>query len=167
MKARLAVHAALVLGCLLFSFPFVWLLSTSFKYDEEIFVYPPKWLPSVPPARSHSPYVSLEEQLPAEERSRWDQVRSRLEPVLWERGCTLLGAERMEGLDEAQVRPLLTETLFAAAGRRVARQDWQSEGDRFDTALLARLDGPIAEAAWEGIFRGVALRLPSVRDTDL
>ena len=167
MKARLAVHAALVLGCLLFSFPFVWLLSTSFKYDEEIFVYPPKWVPSVPGARIHSPYVNSEEQLPAEVRQRWTQVRSRLEPVLWERGRTLLGAERMEGLDETQVRPLLTETLFAAAGRRVARGDWQSEGERFDAALLARLDGLIAITAWEAIFRGVALRLSSVRDTDL
>ena len=167
MKARLAVHAALVLGCLLFSFPFMWLLSTSFKYDEEIFVYPPKWVPSVPPARSYSPYVHRDEQLPAELSQRWAQVQAHLEPALWERGRTLIGAERMEGLDEAQVRPLLTETLFAAAGRRVARQDWQQEGEAFDKALLARLEGSIAIAAWEAIFRGVALRLPSVRDTDL
>ena len=66
--SRLAVHGALVLGCLLFSFPFLWLLSTSFKYDEEIFVYPPKWVPSAPGVRTHSPYVNIEEQLPAEVR---------------------------------------------------------------------------------------------------
>ncbi len=168
MKARrFVLHAALVLGCLLFSFPFVWLLSTSFKYDEEIFVYPPKWLPSAPGARMHSPYVNSEEQLPAEVRARWAVVRQHLEPALWERGCALLGNERMAGLEPAQVRPVLGEALFAAAARRVARGDWQREGDRFDAAVLARLDSFIAAAAWEGIFRGVALRLPSVRDTDL
>jgi hypothetical protein len=167
MRARLAVHAALVLGCLLFSFPFVWLLSTSFKYDEEIFVYPPKWLPSVPGARVHSPYVNSEEHVPAEIRARWAEVRARLEPALWARGLDLLGAGRLEGLDEAQVRPVLGEALFAAAGRRVARGDWAREGEGFDAAVLARLDAPVAAAAWESIFRGVALRLPTVRDTDL
>jgi len=164
---RMAVHAALVLGCLLFSFPFVWLLGTSFKYDEEIFVYPPKWVPALPGARHHSPYVASEEQVPAEVRGRWAEVEGRLEPALWERGRMLLGEERLVGLDEGQVRLFLTEALFAAAARRVSRGDWAREGEGFDAAVLARLDGPIVQAAWEGIYRGVALRLPTVRDTDL
>ena len=43
---KIGVQTALVEGCVLFAFAFVWLLSTSMKYDEEIFVYPPRWIPA-------------------------------------------------------------------------------------------------------------------------
>ena len=48
--ARLVTHGALICGAILFVFPFVWLVGTSFKYTEELGIYPPRWVPSVPPA---------------------------------------------------------------------------------------------------------------------
>ena len=45
---KFCVHLALIEGSVLFAFPFIWLLSTSMKYDEELFVYPPRWLPTMP-----------------------------------------------------------------------------------------------------------------------
>ncbi|HEX72291.1 MAG TPA: hypothetical protein ENN65_03145, partial [Candidatus Hydrogenedentes bacterium] len=60
MGASVAVHGMLVFGSVIFVFPFVWLAGTSFKYPEEIVVYPPKWIPSAPHAVAQSPYVSAE-----------------------------------------------------------------------------------------------------------
>jgi multiple sugar transport system permease protein len=52
-RARLAyaltVYALLTLGALSFLFPLFWMISTSIKPDDQIFAYPPKWIPS--PAR--------------------------------------------------------------------------------------------------------------------
>ena len=56
---KIGVQTALVEGCVLFAFPFVWLLSTSMKYDEEIFVYPPRWIPALPANVEASPYASV------------------------------------------------------------------------------------------------------------
>jgi multiple sugar transport system permease protein len=44
--ARLAVHAALIAGALLFMFPLVWLIATSLKPIEETMRMPPQLLPS-------------------------------------------------------------------------------------------------------------------------
>ncbi|MEL7089434.1 MAG: hypothetical protein AAGL98_13505, partial [Planctomycetota bacterium] len=42
---RASLHGILITGSIVFALPFVWLVSTSFKYPEETFVYPPQWLP--------------------------------------------------------------------------------------------------------------------------
>jgi len=42
---RIAVHALLVAGSLVFIFPFVWLITTSLKPVEQIMKMPPDWLP--------------------------------------------------------------------------------------------------------------------------
>jgi multiple sugar transport system permease protein len=41
------LHGVLVLGGIVFSLPFVWLITTSFKRPEEVFVQPIQWIPSV------------------------------------------------------------------------------------------------------------------------
>lgn len=38
-------YTALGLGSLVMIFPFLWMVSTSFKSDPEVFVYPPIWIP--------------------------------------------------------------------------------------------------------------------------
>ncbi len=53
----LTIHGVLVAGGLVFSLPFFWLLTTSFKSDKEMFVLPPEWIPEIPPKVEHSPYL--------------------------------------------------------------------------------------------------------------
>ena len=55
-KERLAIHALLVLGGAVFSLPFFWLITTSFKADKEMFVLPPQWIPEIPERVVRSPY---------------------------------------------------------------------------------------------------------------
>ncbi|HIE50579.1 MAG TPA: carbohydrate ABC transporter permease [Armatimonadetes bacterium] len=42
---QVLLHEALLTGALIFILPFVWLVSTSLKPDEQIFVFPPQWIP--------------------------------------------------------------------------------------------------------------------------
>ena len=41
------MHVTLVVGCLVFSLPFLWLISASFKGPTEIFAIPMRWIPDV------------------------------------------------------------------------------------------------------------------------
>lgn len=43
---RIVVLAMLVLGALVMLLPFLWLLSTSLKNQQQIFLYPPQWIPA-------------------------------------------------------------------------------------------------------------------------
>lgn len=44
-RRQAALHLALATGGCLFVVPFVWLITTSLKEDEEIFRFPPVWIP--------------------------------------------------------------------------------------------------------------------------
>ncbi|MCL4544417.1 MAG: carbohydrate ABC transporter permease [Chloroflexi bacterium] len=43
---RIIAHVVLIILGLLFTVPFLWLLSTSFKTDPQIFKFPPIWIPN-------------------------------------------------------------------------------------------------------------------------
>jgi multiple sugar transport system permease protein len=43
---RILIYAAVILGAFLYAMPFFWMLSTSVKPGNEIFLIPPKWIPS-------------------------------------------------------------------------------------------------------------------------
>jgi len=168
--ARLVTHGALLAGCGLFSFPFIWLVGTSFKYDEEIFVYPPRWVPGWPAQVDASPYVTLEtvERLepPATvSRERWGDLWKQLEPELWGRGTQLLPAREIETVRAQVLRPVLTRALLTLAVPGVPTHTWQEPDEEALAALLARIDAPMAASAWDAIRRSLALRDLTVRDT--
>lgn len=43
---RVFTWAILLIGAVLMAFPFVWLLSSSLKLENDIFVFPPQWIPN-------------------------------------------------------------------------------------------------------------------------
>ena len=45
---RVLIYAVIVLGALVVLVPFGWMISTSLKSQDRLFVYPPEWLPSPP-----------------------------------------------------------------------------------------------------------------------
>ncbi len=54
--SRAVIYLTLFIGAIVFSFPFVWLVSTSVKVDQELFTADLNILPQRPLARKHSPY---------------------------------------------------------------------------------------------------------------
>ncbi len=45
-SGRILTYAGLILGSFFFLMPFYWLVSSSLKSTDEIFVYPPRWIPA-------------------------------------------------------------------------------------------------------------------------
>ena len=87
ITVRVITHGALLVGCAVFAFPFVWLLGTGFQYNEEIFTYPPKWIPSFPQRVLRFPYVTAELHEAIERpsqltRARWTGLWPRLEQAI-------------------------------------------------------------------------------------
>ncbi len=54
-------HVLLLVGCIVFGFPFYWLLSTSVKEQDELFADPPVWVPQWPARIAESPYFAQDE----------------------------------------------------------------------------------------------------------
>jgi ABC-type glycerol-3-phosphate transport system permease component len=42
---RAVAYALVLIGALIFSFPFIWMLSASVKTPGEVLIYPPRWIP--------------------------------------------------------------------------------------------------------------------------
>lgn len=55
---RATLYAWLAAGAVVFTLPFLWLVSTSMKQPEETFVFPPRWLPAVSEAPRVSPWTA-------------------------------------------------------------------------------------------------------------
>lgn len=162
-------HGALLSGCLIFAFPFAWLVGTSMKYDEEIFVYPPRWVPSWPESVVVSPYASGE-SIAAVERpagmsaERWQVLWPQLETALWARGEALVDPWLGPRLQRDSLRNALTRALYIAAAPGVPMQAWQGEQAALVMALVGRIDKAMVAEAWNAIYRSVELRAPVVRD---
>jgi ABC-type glycerol-3-phosphate transport system permease component len=168
---RLVTHGALVCGALLFVFPFVWLVGTSFKYTEEQGAQPPRWVPTVPPAVRHSPYVTAELCEPVEPPralapGRWPALRLRLEEALWERGRSLLGPLLVAELDTLATREALFTGLWENLAPSLPESTWAGSDESITAALLDKLAAERLDDVWLSVFRGVALRRPSLTDTD-
>ncbi len=57
---QIGVHAVLFFGSLIMIVPFVWMVSTSFKVPEEVYLIPPRWIPNNP---TLSNYIDLFEAM--------------------------------------------------------------------------------------------------------
>jgi len=163
---RLWIQIALIEGCALFAFPFIWLVSTSMKYDEEIFVYPPRWIPALPATVSASPYATNESVIEAERppsfsAERWQGIVSKGGTALWNAAQEQLGQKERE---HATLRTALTNALFSAAVRGIAPQTWGKDDRTIVQALVQRLDTAMVKDALTLVYRGVALRAPTVKD---
>lgn len=102
--ARLAIYAILLVGAVVFSFPFVWMMASSVKVDRELFTPELRVLPQQPLPRPVSPYYEERRLsgLPGEGGEWRDTVLT---------GLQALVRERDPGLPEAAIAPLAEESL--------------------------------------------------------
>jgi len=168
---RVLVHGALVVGCVVFAFPFVWLVSTSFKYREEIGVYPPKWLPSTPGRVDVSPYINDERIEPVRRPSdldeeRWERLWPELAKALWQRGSELLGEVVAEEIPGDPLEAALVRGLWHATWRSVPREAWAGDDGAVIRAVVDRVDADRTVGVWDSIHYRLALRDVTVSDRD-
>ena len=138
---RITMHIVLVLGSLLFSAPFVWLVSTSAKTPEEL--YPPRWLPIPPDRVTESPYIRLRNnERPARPLrvadDDWDQQRPLFTEAISAHIVSL--KPKLPGYVQPHVaHPELAEAVFARLLRRAPAELFTrptAEGQRWFTERI-------------------------------
>lgn len=122
----LASHAVLILLSVLFSLPFLWMISTSVKADDEIIHDPIVWIPELPNHVTDSPYLDTESHPP-----RW---------------------RRPVSFPEDQDWGDFAETLHTAIKNKALRffesSDWPAPKDPIEPALFARAERDISDFVW-------------------
>jgi len=169
VSGRTATHGLLLVGCVLFIFPFVWLMGTSFKYSEEIYVYPPKWIPSIPGGHPRSPYVTAElfdepEAPQGVGRDRWKTLWPKAAEALWEEGKAFIPADRLADLDPERVKDVVTRGLWDTVSPGVRVSVWKEDDAAVMKALVERVDASRMDDVWRQAYRAVTLRVPFAAD---
>ncbi len=159
----LGLHGALLVGSIIFMFPFAWLIITSFKYPEEIVSYPPKWIPSVPVPLATSPYVTAELYDPVErpevmEEAQWERLWPRMEETLWEGARTHIPREFRQDLEEEALRHVLVQALWKSLVSGMPATAWQQEEEALLRVLQQRVTAGRVADVWNTVYRCVAVR---------
>ncbi|MBI3920296.1 MAG: carbohydrate ABC transporter permease [Armatimonadetes bacterium] len=180
-------HAALVFGCLLFGFPFFWLLTTSMKDQREVFSDPPKWIPTMPPAGLTSPYIAQDEYReptppPGVEAKIWRLQWPQIQTYLWGESYSRLAMAKV--VSSSELRPYLFSSPHVAilqAKRELldplTRGVWERvaattppERLRSIVQRPIRLAGwgvvteEMCSTVWERIHKALELRRPTIQD---
>ena len=146
------IHSVLLAGCLVFAFPFLWLLSTSAKRNEELAVFPPEWIPQVPWYSDTSPFIDggaygemkAPDQLPS---AAWDRLRPALQQVLWSQIEQRLGPSPLRsisGMTGAEhLRPQMVAGVWAQARELVPDRVWKESREAAASAHAAAENDPL------------------------
>jgi multiple sugar transport system permease protein len=57
LRIRVIVYAFLIFGSIIFMAPFAWMVVASFKHLEDIFTYPPTWIPHNPTLSNYKDFL--------------------------------------------------------------------------------------------------------------
>lgn len=166
---RLGNHGLLLLGCVLFALPFVWLVSTSFKYEEEIFVYPPKWIPSTPTTVAQSPYIATDafagiEPPPVITADRWTTLLPAIKETIWKQAAKIDPTPFDADLNPDQTRDAMTRGLWQRAAGGISDAVWSSDDAKLLAAISDRVDAEAVKSIRDQIVRSVELGPITIAD---
>ena len=139
---RWVVYGVLVLGAVVFSFPFIWMAATSVKVDREMQAKGIRVVPLTPRPRAKSPYI---------DETYFDEIEGPLQAELLPRLEALIGESNPEmpgGVDRAVAEKQLARGLYDVLMRRVPGEVWEGRtkqpddtwgpaGDPVDTVAAA------------------------------
>lgn len=156
---RVLLHAVLIFGSFVFSIPFIWLASTSAKVPDEI--YPPEWLPEIPPGVTESPYIALrDKERPARPAgvadSDWERLRI---PIV--ESIQSVVREKSEAVP-AFYRPYLDETalaekIFARLLRRTPDEVFEKTEAVAQSYFAQETSLAIVQEEFDAVYRRLAL----------
>ncbi len=166
-SVELAVlYAVLVTGAVLFSFPFIWMVATSFKTNREMSSVDAGLWPSAPRPQASSPYIDLNafkepRRFSGVEEAVWHEARPRLDGLFARRvaawrpsdAATEGDAQDRDTLNSEMVQGLFTligETL-SDTSRAAGADAIVQEADRLVDAVML---GRVYDRAYQQISLG-------------
>ncbi|HEO70516.1 MAG TPA: ABC transporter permease subunit [Candidatus Hydrogenedentes bacterium] len=156
---RVFLHAVLIVGSILFSIPFIWLFSTSCKVADEM--YPPRWIPQIPPHVVESPYIALRDNEYAERPLRvseenWRRLAGPIKQAISNRAVALAD-ELPQFYAPYLAEPALAEGLFARLLKRTPDELFEKVEPLATSWFAERTDLPIIREVFDVVYRRVAV----------
>jgi ABC-type glycerol-3-phosphate transport system permease component len=134
------LHLFLLAGVAIFLLPFLWMVFTSLKTDEELLE--PGFLPAIPSFVGHSPYVrrtpALNKPLDVEDET-WDKSLPRLQKLSRNAIADELKRHPIPGVDPQKVIDAAAPILINQLAPRIGAEVWKSK----DTTRLASVFAPM------------------------
>jgi multiple sugar transport system permease protein len=168
---RFALHGVLFIGSAIFLIPFIWLLLTAMKEDEELVPERLRILPSAPEPRAASPYVDhtyFGEMVCPEALAvaRWNPLQPTIASALRDR---VDGSDVARGLpiDRSGATPSLVKGLWANLVGVMPDTLWSESDDTIMAEIerAAATPGRLAKV-FDKIYRCVGISSPTVRKRD-
>jgi len=160
------MHLTLIAGSVIFSMPFVWMVSCSLKEDDEQMTEQLVWFPRLPPYLADSPYLDprrgTELARPEEiAPERWGALQSTVAAALDERLLSQTGLDF--GATPAQeAHRLLRAALWRDLVRRMPSQCFADARTLRDAILARATEGQVAQS-YRSLYRAIALGDISLR----
>ncbi|MDA1191329.1 MAG: ABC transporter permease subunit [Candidatus Poribacteria bacterium] len=175
MAKHVALHTILVLGAAMFALPFVWMVSTSLKWDREVFDNPANWfarlVPRLPYRVVRTPYVAtldtkdFTKPEPLHDLS-WDLLKTRLEPRLWDAAQPILIKRQVPDSLRNELRYHLTRDLWHRLIAEKPDSLWNQPLNVIEADLASSVTLEKVNAGWELLYRAVRLASPTIQDTE-
>jgi ABC-type glycerol-3-phosphate transport system permease component len=160
---QLFVYAALVIGAVLFTLPFVWMVGSSMKADRELFAEGIRFLPTTPLPRSASPFVDdrFFTDLPAS-AARQAQLLPGLEQMVDASGFVFPPTVHAETARREVARGVLRRL----AGR-VPPEIWNGPAPELLAFARGVVDAEMVRSIFGEVYRYLGLGTISVRTESL
>jgi len=156
---RVFLHAVLVAGSIVFAIPFIWLGSTSAKVPDEM--YPPRWVPQIPPRVVHSPYIQLRDNERAEKPLRvsdqnWERLAGPIQEAIAGKTASLAGA-MPEFFRTYLAEPVMSEGIFARLLKRTPDELFDKQAPEVTAWFAQDVDEAMVREVFDAVYRRVAL----------
>src|SRR5690242_5184615 len=119
------LHLTLLCGVCIFIFPFVWMVATSLKTDEELTSN--SWWPEIPTFRDHSPYVlptpALVKPLEVSEKA-WDERSPKLLDITRKAVSDEISRQKIDSVDANQFREASSAAVVNLLAARLNVKLW-------------------------------------------
>lgn len=172
---RAAQHAVLIFGSVLFALPFIWLVSTSLKWDRELFMEPSSWFdrlrPRLPYRVLRTPYIAERDTLPFQKPSsmderKWQALRGSLESLLWEEAQQVLTRRDYPDAARNALRTHIARDLWRQIAAEKPKALWNESEEQIKAEIANSVSYEKIESAWSRLYRSIRLGTPSVQSID-
>lgn len=172
---RAARHAVLIFGSALFALPFIWLVSTSLKWDRELFMEPSSWFdrlrPRLPYRVLRTPYIAerdtqpFQKPPPMDER-KWQALKESLESLLWEEAQQVLTQRDYPDAARNALRTHTARDLWRQIAAEKPNGLWNESAEQIKAEIADSVSHEKIESAWSRLYRSIRLGTPSVQSLD-
>lgn len=173
---KIILYSMLVLGSIIFSLPFAWLVLTTFKGADEL--TGGSLIPKLPYKVISSPYIGYMaypeiEKPPKLSNERWKNLEAGLKNEIWNLTFDAMGREKFKNdysylfEDEAKLKKEIIKGIWQELIVKLPESTWKETDEVISASLEKSINAKIADRVFKQIFKSFTLKSAVLEDKDL